>query len=374
MVKEVSQLLKELPSKDWWGRQEIISALIARPGTEYVAYLEEGIRNHEDADVRNSAMEVYRALGARALPSLSSLIRDGDPEVRLFTVNILCEIRDRSSLPLLAGALRDPDVNVRCAAAEALGGCDERAVGALREALADEPWVAMAAVNSLGGIGGEAALSMLYECLDKRIYPEVAILAIEKAGGRDSIRHLTACFSEPGLRERALRAIIGIAEREGVRPSPEYFLSLVPMLVGMLGSKDEETKKYAFMALSWSDDMAAMSFLLEGVRDEELQEYAIEGLLGIGRRAVCGIIDEMKGSCGGHRPILAKVLSMIGEPMALLQFAGDEDPEVRTEAALALGSLRMERAYRILNEMLGDDHEEVRLAARRSLSRLGTDG
>ncbi|MDA8432254.1 MAG: HEAT repeat domain-containing protein, partial [Nitrospiraceae bacterium] len=112
MVKEVSQLLKELPSKDWWGRQEIISALIARPGTEYVAYLEEGIRNHEDADVRNSAMEVYRALGARALQSLSSLIRDGDPEVRLFTVNILCEIRDRSSLPLLAGALRDPDVNV----------------------------------------------------------------------------------------------------------------------------------------------------------------------------------------------------------------------------------------------------------------------
>jgi HEAT repeat protein len=136
----------------------------------------------------------------------------------------------------------------------------------------------------------------------------------------------------------------------------------------MLGSSDEEMKKYAFMALSWSADITGLPFFLDGVRDEELQEYAIEGLLGIGRKAVCSIVDEMKRSSGVHRPMLARVLCMIGEPKALLQFAGDEDPEVRAEVALAIGSLGLERAVRTLHEMLSDECEEVRLAARKGLS------
>ncbi len=368
--EEVRELLKQLPERDWWERQEIISSLVARPGTEYLPYLAEGLRNHDDADIRNSAMEVFRALGVRAIPSLASLARDDeDSEVRLFAVNILCQIRDKTALPILTGALFDSDVNVRCAAAEALGSAgDLRALGPLKEALTDEPWVAMAALGALGEIGGAGALNILYDCLDKRIYPDVAMIAIEKAGNPDSIKHLTPIFSDPVLRDPALKAIIRVAERAGVRPRPEYFISLVPMLIEMLDSRDEEMKKYAFMALSWSAEITGLPFLLEGVRDEELQEYAIEGLLGIGRKAVCGIVDEMKLSDGGHRPVLSKVLSMIGGAEALLQFAGDEDPEVRTEVALALGSLDMDRAVRTLHEMLSDEDEEVRLAARRSLS------
>ncbi len=369
---EVRELLEELPERDWWGRQEIISSLVARPGIEYLPYLEEGLRNHEDADIRNSAMEVYRALGPRAIQSLVSLVRDDDPEVRLFAVNILCDVRDKRALPVLTGALRDSDVNVRCAAAEALGSTgDTRALRPLEKALSDETWVAMAAIGALGEIGGAGALAVLYDCLGKGIYPEIAIAAIAKAGDRGSLERLIRCLSEQTLRKPALRATISIAERAGVRPRPEYFFGLVPLLIEMLGSRDEEMKKCAFIALSWSAEIVALPFLLEGVRDHELQEYAIEGLLGIGRTAVCGIVDEMKQSRGRHRSILAKVLSMIGGALALLQFAADEDPEVRTEVALALGSVDMERAVRTLQEMLSDDNEEVRLAARRSLSRAG---
>ncbi len=369
-AEEVRELLAELPERDWWGRQEIISSIVALPGTEYLPYLEEGLRNHEDADIRNSAMEVYRALGSRAVQSLVSLASDDDPEVRLFAVNILCDVRDKRALPLLIGALRDSDVNVRCAAAEALGSiADARAVRPLEKALSDEPWVAMAAISALGEIGGAGALNVLHDCLGKGVYPEVAIAAIAKAGDPGSLKRLIRCFSEKTLRIPALRATISIAEGAGVRPRPEYFIGIVPALIEMLGSPDEEVKRCAFVALSWSAEIVALPFLLEGARDHELQEYAIEGLLGIGRTAVCGIVDEMKQTRGGHRPVLAKVLCMIGGAPALLQFAGDEDPEVRTEVAMALSSIDMERAVRTLHEMLSDENEEVRLAARRSLSR-----
>ena len=375
MTTELHKLLRELPAHDWWGRQKAIKSLISHPEKEYITYLEAGLRNHEDADIRNTAMEVYKALGARSFPSLSMLLEDDDPEVRLFAVNILCEIADARAVPLLRDSLHDEDVNVRCATAEALGRIgDGSATRLLKEVLGDETWVAMAAIGAIGEIGGEEALNVLYECLARGAYREAAILALEKAGDRNSIRRLTPCFSDEKLKELALRAIIKIAERERIRPQPEYFISLAPLLIEMLDSQNQEMKKYAFMALCWSKDIVGLQCLLEGVRDEELQEYAIEGLLSLGRKAVCGIVDELKGSEGRHRVILAKVLSMIGENMALLQFAADQDPEVRTEVALAIASLDMSRAAESLKKMLSDPCEEVRAAARMGLNLPGSNG
>jgi len=370
MNTEVKKLLKDLPDRDWWGRQKIIARLTAHDEEEYIDHLEQSIRNHDSADVRNTAMEVYKALGSRAFPSLSSLLKEQDPEVRLFAVNIICQIGDRKGLPLLLSAVRDKDENVRCAAAEGLGKIGgSRTLGELRRAFSDEPWVAMAAIASVGEIGGEQARDLLYECLEKGIYREAAVLALEKAGNRYSIAHLTPFFSDGNLKEIVLRAIVRIAEREHVKPQPEYFISLAPLLVEAIRSSDDEMRKHAFMALCWAGDVSGLPHLIEAVQDEDLQEYAIEGLLNIGRKAVCSIVDELKESSGGHRLILAKILTMMGEHKALLQFADDDDVEVRTEVALALGSLDMERAKTTLKKMLSDPYEEVRQAASRSLQR-----
>jgi HEAT repeat protein len=371
MMAEQPGPLSRLARQDWWCRKKAISELAADPLEDYLPYLEEGIRNHENADVRNAAMEVYRELGPRAFPSLTCLLKDADPEVRLFAVNILSEIAEKKSLPLLFFAIRDKDVNVRAAAAEAMGRIGDRsAIKPLGDVLDDEPWVAMAAIHAAGEIGGEEALDLLHECLGREEYREIAIAAVEKAGNRRSIRYLTSCFDGSGPATPALKAIVKIAEREDVRPQPEYFIGLVPALVEMIESPDTEIKEPALTALCWSGDIMALPCFIEAMRDEKLQEYAIEGLLGIGRRAVCGIVDEMKACSGRHRPLLAKVLSMIGEDSALLQFADDEDPAVRTEAALALGALHLKRAEQTLSRMLCDPDREVRAAAKKSLALL----
>ena len=367
------KLLKVLPEKDWWGRQKAIRDIISHPEREYLRYLEEALRNGDDADVRNTAMEVYRALGRRALPSLGLLVNDADPEVRLFAVNILSDIGDGEGLPLLLSAIHDDDVNVRAASAEALGVIGgSGALAALKEALNDDPWVAMASVHAAGEIGGEEALNILHGCLYRQEFRDIAVAALEKAGDGGSIRHLAGYLRQSDMRDRVLKAIVKIVEKERVRPAPEYFFNMVPDLLEMVDSAPQEMKRYAFIALCWSHDVMGLPHMIDAVKDEELQEYAIEGLLGIGRRAVCAIVDAMKASDGNHRPVLAKVLVMIGEDKALLQFADDGDPEVRTEVALALGSLDLERATVTLEDMLSDPHEEVRRAARNSVERLKT--
>lgn len=353
----------------------MITDLITLPEGEYFAHLEKGLRSNEDANLRNTVMEIYRALGSRALPSLGQLASDTDAEVRLFAVNILCDIADERGLPLLLTTIADEDINVRAASAEALGRIGgSRALAALKRALCDDPWVAMAAVHAIGDVGGEEALNILYECLDRPEFSGIALVAIEKAGNCESIRCLTNYFEKSHIRDQVLKAIVKIGERERVRPAPEYFLGTVPTLIEMMESSPQEIKKYAFIALCWSHDVTGLSSMIEAIRDEDLQEYAIEGLLGIGRRAVCAVVDELKSSSGNHRPLLAKVLDMIGEGKALLQFAEDPDPEVRTEVALALGSLDLERAVLELTRMLSDPHEEVRRAARRSMEKLKADG
>jgi HEAT repeat protein len=374
-MTELHKLLEGLRESDWWARREAIAALVSCPEQEYRTFLEEGIRNHEDADIRNASIEVFRALGARAIPALVSLSKDPDPEVRLFTANILCEIPDESALPILAALIKDPDTNVRAASAEAMGKIgDGDCLAMLKKALEDETWVAMAAIMAMGDIGGDEALGILYKCLEHEDYREIAITALEKAGKRDSIRCLTPYFDYADLSGPVLKAIVKIAEREHLRPHPEYFINLVPKLIEMVGSPDKEERLRAFTALCWAKDMSGLPYIIEALRDEELQEPAIEGLLGIGRKVVCGIVDELRASSGSHRLILAKVLDMLGESRALLQFADDEDPEVRAQVALSLGTVDLKRASSALSKMLSDPYEEVRLAAEKSLADLREKG
>lgn len=364
-----SKLIRDLAGMDWWGRRRAIESLRTYPEESYIPLLVENIRDHADANARNASMEVLVALGHKALPVLAVLIEDADPEVRLFAVNMLCAMREAETVPLLVRAYSDTDDNVRSACVEALGKLGgDSALRVCRDALADNPWVALTAVHSLGEMGGQGALELLYDCLRRPDLQQPAIRALEKAGTRDSLGHLSRCVNNPGLGPDLLRTIVAIVEREGSRPNPEYFLSLRPIIGDMLNSADAGDRKNAFIALCWAQDSGSINTMLDGIRDEEMQEYAIDGLLSIGRRGLCSITDEMKGSEGQHRVILAKLLSMMGEPMALLQFAEDPDPEVRTEVALALGCLQeLQRARDILKRMLSDPHEEVREAAQVAL-------
>ncbi|NJD57299.1 MAG: HEAT repeat domain-containing protein [Nitrospirae bacterium] len=372
MTSQAQEIIGALPKKDWPERQRAIGQLLACPEHDFIGELEKGIRNHDDADVRNAAMEVYKALGSRGFASLSALLKDGDHEVRLFAVNVLCGIADPVSLPLLSAAMQDGDVNVRVAAAEALGRIrDVRSVPILGKAVHDEPWVAMAAVNALAEIGGGDALGMLCSCLGIESCRELAISALGNAGDLDSIEYLAACLDYEGLCELALKATVRIAERHGTRPQPEYFMHYMPKLMEMVKSPDPESKKAAIRAICWSRNIAAQQWLIDAMADKDLQEYAMEGLQQLGKRAAPGVIDAIRNSSGPHRRLLVKALDMLGEQPALLQFAGDADPKVRAEVALALGVVRIPRAVQVLRSLMDDPEEEVRSAARKSLSSIG---
>jgi len=369
-MQEIQEILNDLKSSNWWVRKNSIENLISYPEDKYLTVLEEWLRNNDDALLRSAAMEAYRVLGAKALNSLISLLKDIDDDVRVFAANVLGDVKDAAALPALIDALKDTNANVRVASAEALGKIkDKRAVNALAGAIGDVSWMSMACIEAIGEIGGEKALTVLNKCLEKEEYRGITLAAIEKAGNQNFIRHLTPFVDkEDDLRGITLKAVVNIAEREGIRPMPAYFMNLITFLIDMQQSPQPEIRRAAFIALSWSEDIRGIQYFIDNLNNEDLQEYAIKGLISLGKKAVPGIIDALRKP-GGNRVALAKILSMLGEGHALLRFADDNDAEVRTEVALAIGTLTNDRAKEALLRLEQDSADEVRAAARLSLKK-----
>lgn len=365
---EINTILNNLSNEDWWVRKKAIEGLLSYQPEEYLPFLEEAMRNHEDALLRNASMDAYRVLGKRALSSLIRLLKDNDEEVRLFSTNLLGEIRDRRAVKELIEMLKDPDINVRIAATEALGKLkNPEAIDALTKSIEGDSWIALASIEALGEIGGKEAIRTLHHLIDREELRMFCINAIEKAGDIQSINKLSPFLSDPFLREYSLKAIVSIHEREGLRPSATYFKDMVPYLIEMLECWDETVKRAAFIALSWTEDSRAIPYLLNAINDEKLQDYAMNGLIAMGKPAVPAIIKALKNPMMDGRVILARILSILKEPEALIAFAEDEDEEVRVEVALALGSLRTKEAVNVLSRLLCDDSDEVSRSALVSL-------
>lgn len=371
-MQEIDSLLKDLSNADWWVRSSAIKNLLNYPAEYFMSFIEKALRDNENATLRNASMEFLAALDGRALEFLCRLIRDADPEMRIFAANTLGEIKKREALSVLTASMKDPDVNVRAASAEALGKIgDPEATAVLAEALDDESWVVMAAIKALGDIGGDVALDVLCECLEREEYRGITFEAIERAGNHRSISLLMPFVDRDELREFALKAIVNIAEREGIKLSEKFFINLVPMLIDLQRSSHPDIRRAAFIALTWDEDIRGLPYFIDALNDEELQERALKYLIGLGTKAAPGIIEALKEPERPQRSILARLLSMMGEYPVLIGFSEDEDPEVRVEAALALGRIGSAQAVGVLSRMLSDTFDEVREAARRALDCSG---
>jgi HEAT repeat protein len=157
---------------------------LAGLGTLY-PYLEKAMRDDNDADARNGAMEALVGFGADAVPALVRLLRDDNEEIRNLTTVVLGNIGCPEAVVPLIEALRDPDVNVRQGAAEALGKIgDKKACGPMIGLLSDDFWVKYTVVDALGSMGDERAIPYLQDMLSDPLCSDRARIALDKLSAR----------------------------------------------------------------------------------------------------------------------------------------------------------------------------------------------
>lgn len=129
-------------------RESIFTTLAAMGGEASATALLPLLRS-DDAQLRNGAIEALAGMPQAVGPRIAGLLRDADPDVRIFTVNLLGELHHPQVLPWLLQVLaQEPQVNVVAAAVEVLAevGSPEHA-GALRAAqqrFADDDFIGFA--------------------------------------------------------------------------------------------------------------------------------------------------------------------------------------------------------------------------------------
>lgn len=150
----VEQLQRE---EDSTVREIILTTLTQMGDADAVAGLVNCLRS-EDASLRNEAIEAMKLLPDEVAPIMGQLLKDPDPDVRIFAVNILESLRyDQVEEWLNEVIKHDAHVNVCAAAVDLLGEVGTlyslAALNNLKARFPNEPYMGFATDLAIKRIG-----------------------------------------------------------------------------------------------------------------------------------------------------------------------------------------------------------------------------
>jgi HEAT repeat protein len=146
----VSPLCQHLLTETDASVREVVFTTLSCIGSEHVVDGMLPLLRSEDANLRNSAIEVLCSLPELVGPRIDALLKDADPDVRIFTVNLLGDLKHPEVGRWLSMVLNeDEHINVVAAALEVLAEVGSLpALSAIRQArmrFADDAFIGFAA-------------------------------------------------------------------------------------------------------------------------------------------------------------------------------------------------------------------------------------
>ena len=155
------------------------------------ALLVEGVASEANSVLRTACIDALRLKGPSAVPVLKRATESEDPDVVLFTLQILGSMPEEEAAPVLLGFLAHPDLNIAQAAVESLGDLKcRRAVGPLLELLEGDLWLRFAVILSLGRIGDSRATLELLKLAADESLGTTALEAVGRIGDPSAIEPL----------------------------------------------------------------------------------------------------------------------------------------------------------------------------------------
>jgi HEAT repeat protein len=418
-LEAVPYLAKLLCSQNLGVQEAADTALRRIGGKEVVAAVKPLLRS-DDAPTRNASMDILRAVGVQDFPTLLELLRDGDPDIRIFASDILGSTQSHLAVPPLCEALlKDPEVNVRYQAAVSLGELAfAEAAKCLGKALCDEEWVQFAVIEALAKIRDGASVGDLVKALDKSS-DLVASMIVDALGEIGNIKAVTMLLrrmdaSPLVLRNKIVKAVVRILGGRALsllsHGERERFGGY---LLAALTDDEEDIQDAAVSGLgSVGGEDATRAVLDHAARlDRDAQperyEHAVAALREIGLTETLGqvlregdaarlptaldvltalpgpdsarlVMDSFDGLPEESRPAAAKTLAAIAGPEAVdffLAHLEDGDEGVLLEALGFLGAkMRHTAAGDRVFTLLGHDSDAVKEAALEACVAIGGEG
>ncbi len=380
----ISYLIKAVEDEDWRVRKTAVEVLLDIRGDEVIEAVIKNMYSEDNANARNSAIEILTALGSEATDHLVEVYTDAAPDVKKFIIDILGDSGDMKAVPLLLRALEDEDDNVRTAAVDYLGNIqgNPSVLNALIDILkSGDMWVAYTAAAALGRIGDMEAVDALVSMLSRKELKKPIIKALGLIAKPDTLPLIIPFLKDKSsaVREEAVIAVEHFLQK-GL---PEE--TIVKELRDILGkdasgivlpytlSKKKEVRIAAILLLGLLKDKGAIPSLLEIAIEEDFYEIVVKALIFIGRSIPEALIPFFTVEDSYQRRIVCEVAGRIGDSAFfnhLVKLLKDEDGHVRGNAAAALSNLNNSEAVPHILPLLLDEYENIQEESIKALSRL----
>ena len=333
--------------------------------------------------VAQNQFEIALKLGAAAIDALLIPARDSHVHNRLAALESLAQITDPRTVDLFIEALNDENEHVRCVAVQALSRIESAQSSThVARMIFDPSWaVRVVALDTIGALKNPEFLDSLRRALRDES-PDLQQRAAEILVEMDDPRAIE--ILREGARDSDLTvasaALTALRRLEDINDPGSTLVSNAPktpipgslgVLEAMLAASHPDLRLAAVEALGSSDDPTAIDSLVLALMDSEdtVRVAAADALSGHGwqpaspeERALIGVVRERWDDVVGLKENATK---------ALLLAINSEEPEIRANAAVALGRIRDDRALERLTDLLDDKVKKVRNAAANSLRSFG---
>jgi len=336
-----------------------------------------------DSEIRSAIFHTICSFpNKKMVPTLIKELKIGNRSTKWSAAKALGEIGDTSAVMHLIDLINDKDVRFR--ATEALGKIgDKRAVEPLLSILETKPPCStFTAIEALGEIGDTSSINALADIYTDTTTTECPLFFINYTAAR--------ALAQTNSIKAARILIEGFKETEG-NPMIDYneirrllreiTPTSVDALVKILRTENLKYKDWTSEALARLGSKSVDSLLLTLTdKDPAVRKYSIRALKEIGDpKAIVPLMKTLrKEQKGKVRRGISKALGCLGRNNktaldSLLTLLEDKDFILRREAAFALMVTENEKAIEPLTLALNDDDFGVRIAAARSLTRIGVE-
>jgi HEAT repeat protein len=375
----------------WRVRKEAVDALLTGyVDNESMETLVSMLAAHDNAGLRNSAVEALERLGGHAIPILSRHINDKDHDVRKFVIDILGSVGDYAAVPLLIQALDDTDPNVSAAAAENLGKiADTQAVPHLIQALAkNDLWLRYTIIEALRKIAKPVPIAVIAPLINENFLKKTVFDCIGVIGGADTIPLLLEGFKEKvkNAREAAIAALVKVRERLPADHAEQLVdirlkeLAGSPFVDGLLSSletPDRDLQEAIVVILGIIGDERAVVSLVRGCCDERLRKHCLQALQNMGDNGVAALFEAFPAMDDEERCYVAYVCGELrdGGCAAILRDGmHGASSRLRRVSVLAAGKSGQAELIDEITFLLEDRDHEVREGAIAALAKLAEQG
>jgi HEAT repeat protein len=350
-VARVASLLQALGDSDWRVRKEAIglSAQLG-PEPELLSALVSVFEPGDNVGLRNAAVEALGAFGRPAVAALAARMGSLDADGKKLSIEALGRTGEGEALEVLEPLLRDPDLNVRVAALEAVGAIGVTRVADARGLLlaglgAAHQLEILAAAEALVIIGAAVPFETVQPWLGDALLGPVALTLAAQSGDVRAARPLLEAL----LAERDDGAVSALAEYvSGSEAARRAALSELPrhdgraerLLLSLLCERhsDAESPGAALIVVGGLGLASAADLAVSWLADPQCYAEADQALFLLGAGAVPALLH---GATSGDDDTQSACLDLLGR---LPPEAVGVDVQRVLTAALSSPSAEVQRA------------------------------